>query len=105
MITAEFFRKKSVLIGFSIRGHADYSDGDDVVCASVSSAVQFTCNLITESFKIEADINVLNDKINLMLTSSPNRENAVKVIDALKTHLELLAQDYEGTIKITFSEV
>ena len=105
MVTAEFFTEKGEITGFSIHGHADYSDGDDIVCASVSSAVQFTCNLITECFKAEADVNVLNDKINLMLTSSQNRNSAVKVLDALKMHLGLLAEDYKGTIKITFSEV
>jgi len=106
MITAEFFRNKSEIIGFSIRGHADFSDsGDDVVCASVSSAVQFTANLITECFKAEADVNAVGDTVNLMLTGLPNRDNAIKVLDALKLHLELLAEDYEGTIKITFSEV
>ena len=106
MITAEFFKEKDELIGFSIRGHAGYSDdGNDIVCASVSSAIQFASNLITECFNTEASVSVVGETINLLLTGSNNRDSAVKVIEALHLHLNLLAEDYEGTIKITFSEV
>ena len=106
MITVEFFRNKSEIIGFRISGHAGYSvNGDDIVCASVSSADQFAANLITECFKTEADVNAVGETINLMLTGLENRDNAVKVLDALKLHLELLSEDYEKTIKITFLEV
>lgn len=105
MINAEFFSTGGKLIGFSIRGHAGYSDGDDIVCASVSSAVQFACNLITECFGNEANVTAAGDTINLLIKNTGDTENAVKVIDALRLHLSLIADDYDGTIKITFSEV
>ena len=55
MIFAEFFIKNSAYVGFKFKGHAGYDDfGNDIVCASVSSAVQLTANTITEFFGIDA---------------------------------------------------
>ncbi len=104
MITAEFYYKQSKLCGFMIKGHAGYAEnGNDIVCASVSSAVQLVCNIITESFKVNADIKVLIDKIQLILPFAD--ENSQKVLDGLYTHIKFLSEDYKGTIKITTSEV
>ena len=48
MIYAEFFTRQEKLYGFKISGHAGYADkGEDIVCASVSSAVQLVANTIT----------------------------------------------------------
>lgn len=104
MITAEFYTKQSKPYGFVIKGHAGYADmGDDIVCASVSSASQLVANTITEVLKIKAEVKVLNDKIRLKL---PDFDiNAVNLLEGLKLHLTVLSEDYEGTIKITTSEV
>ena len=104
MITAEFFTKQSKPCGFLIKGHAGYADnGNDIVCASVSSAIQLVANTITEVLKIRAEVKVLKDKIQLKL---PNLDvNAVNILEGLLLHLAVLSEDYEGTIKITTSEV
>ena len=53
MIVAKFFKSSRKFIGFQISGHAGFAEsGYDIVCASVSSAVQLTANNITEIFKI-----------------------------------------------------
>jgi len=104
MITAEFFKKQGTLIGFQIKGHADFSDeGNDIVCASVSSAVQLVANTITDCFMIKAKVKVLNDKIQLQLPQTDL--NAVKMLEGLLLHLTVISEDYEGTIKIKTSEV
>ncbi len=104
MINAEFFKTNEKLIGFSIKGHAGYDDdGNDIVCASVSSAIQLVANTITECFKINAEVNVLKDKIQLRLPEID--DNAAKMLEGLFLHLTLLSEDYKGTIKITTSEV
>lgn len=104
MITAEFITKQSKPYGFLIKGHAGYDDnGKDIVCASVSSAVQLVANTITEVLKIKAEVKVLKDKIQFKL---PNPDvNAVNILEGLLLHLTVLSEDYEGTIKITTSEV
>ena len=104
MITAEFFIKQSELVGFVIKGHAGYAEsGNDIVCASVSSAVMLVANTITEVYNVNAEVKVLKDKIQLKLPV-PDK-NAVKMLEGLKLHLTALSEDYEGTIKITTSEV
>lgn len=108
MIHAEFYREKAGgrLLGFCIAGHAGYADeGEDVVCASVSSAVQFACNLITECFHQKAQVNAVGGSINLLLGEGEKRREAVQVIDALKLHLELIGEEYPDTIQSIITEV
>lgn len=104
MITAEFFKRNEKLCGFLVKGHSGFADsGEDIVCASVSSAVQMVTNTITECFKIKADVSVLNNKIQLVVPQTD--ENVEKILDGLYLHLTIISEDYEGTLKITTSEV
>lgn len=104
MIQAKFFESKGKLKGFSISGHSGYDEiGHDIVCASVSSAVQLTANTITEGFGVKAEVSVIGDNIRLEL-SQPNR-NAEVMLDMLKLHIELISEDFPQTIKINITEV
>ena len=105
MIRADFTRTEDKLTSFALRGHAGYDDfGKDIVCASVTSAVQLTANAITEVLKVKADVQVLDNQIRLKLPNDCPQE-AIHFMDALLLHLEILAEDYEGTIKVKVSEV
>ena len=105
MIQANFTKTEGKLTAFSLKGHAGYDDfGKDIVCASVTSAVQLTANAITEVLKVKADVQVLDNQIRLTLPKNPPQE-ALHFMDALMLHLEILAEDYEGTIKVKVSEV
>lgn len=104
MITAVFYKKDRKLSGFRVSGHAGYADyGYDIVCASVSSAVQLTANLITENFGISAKASAENDTVTLMVAETC--EEASKIIDGLRMHLELLSEEFENTIITKISEV
>jgi uncharacterized protein YsxB (DUF464 family) len=102
MVKAEFKKENSRLIGFKISGHAGYGDkGEDVVCAGVSSAVQLTANAITHFFDIEARIDLQENLIVLDLPSRfQNIEVGMRLIESLKSHLELLAEEFPGTVEI-----
>ncbi len=101
MIKAVFNRSGGELCGFSVSGHSGYSDpGSDIVCASVSSAVMFACNLITETFGIAADVNVGDDEISLKL-----RGEQSGVIDGLYDHLKAIGEEYPENITVKISEV
>ena len=103
MIKAKFFQTDGKLTGFEISGHAGFDlYGKDIVCASVSSAVQLTANGITEILGKKADISVGDNKVSLSLVDSFEED---KFLQALKFHLELLADDYPGTIHISCMEV
>ncbi|WMJ23063.1 ribosomal-processing cysteine protease Prp [Paludicola sp. MB14-C6] len=105
MIHAEFYLKDEVLIGFSVKGHAGYADfGLDIVCASVTSAVELTANAITEILKVPATVGVFENEIRLSLPDCDN-SSAVDFLKALRLHLELLSQDYKDHIRLTDLEV
>ena len=109
MITAVFYKKGRDFSGFRVSGHAGYADsGSDIVCASVSSAVQLTANLVTDYFKIKATAKAGKNVITLKIAKTCEeeaREIASVLIKGLKEHLELISQQYERTIKTKISEV
>ena len=105
MIIAEFFGTESEIMGFKISGHAGYDEhGRDIVCAAVSSAVQLTANMITEIFGYDAEVSAEGDTVILKTTYS-GEENLQKIFKGLLLQLECISQEFEGTIKIKFTEV
>lgn len=105
MINAVFYKQNGVYKGFKVSGHAGFADyGQDIVCASVTSALQCTANAVTEILKVDADVTVLDNEIKFLLPSVDN-SCAVAFIEAFYMHLELLSNDYNGTIKLINSEV
>ncbi|MBS1473488.1 ribosomal-processing cysteine protease Prp [Massiliimalia massiliensis] len=105
MVRAQFEKHQGAVCGFRISGHAGYGHaGEDIVCASVSSALQMTANGITEILGQEAEIEVLENEIHLRLVSCESKE-ALLFLQAFYLQLSLLAEDYPNTIKITDLEV
>ena len=101
MIQADFFKTGELLSGFSLSGHAGYDDyGHDIVCASV----QMTANALTEVLKLKADVSVGENVIQVKL-SKQDAQKGQSFLQALLLHLNILAEDYEGTIKVNLSEV
>ena len=104
MIYARFcLDEKSPFMGFEVTGHADWADrGEDVVCASVSSAVQLVCNTITDHFGVDADVRVSDGEICLYLPEGVKQEDpSSKLLDSFCTHLRYISDDYPGTIKVS----
>ncbi|MBR6102266.1 MAG: ribosomal-processing cysteine protease Prp [Ruminococcus sp.] len=106
MIRAEFYRDSSdKLKGFRVSGHAGYAEyGQDIACASVSSAVMLTANTVTEIFKIKARVTVEENDISL-LTEADENGDGDRLLLGLLTHLSLISDEFPGRIKITFTEV
>ena len=86
---------------FEVSGHAGYNQsGLDIVCAAVSSAVQLTVNAVTEVAGIKADVQVNEDTIILKLPEHCTSQICEILFSALYLHLNLLAKDYKGTIRV-----
>lgn len=91
--------------GFEISGHAGYGtaisdkEGNDIVCAAVSSCTMLVCNCITESFGENAEIEVGENRIALSFKAKPS-EAAVKLVSAFYEHLEEISKDYKN-VKLT----
>lgn len=104
MIQAVFERKNGRFCGVTVTGHAGYADaGEDIVCASVSSAVQMSANLITDSFGEKAGVSAADNVITVRLKEM--RGNGSAVLNGLCDHLRYLSEDYPGTITIEITEV
>ena len=86
--------------GFEISGHAGYgTEGNDIVCAAVSSCTMLVCNCVTENFGEKAEVTVEENRITLTLRDKPS-EAAVKLLSAFYEHLETLSEDYKN-VKLT----
>ncbi|WP_343252737.1 ribosomal-processing cysteine protease Prp [Ligaoa zhengdingensis] len=105
MITAKFRFEKGRCSAFAVSGHAMFADfGQDIVCASVSSALQLTVNGITEVLKLPADIWVAENEISLSL-SGQRYPAADPMLSAFYLQMQLLAEDYPNHIQLITSEV
>ena len=105
MIRAVFYRDSSDrLTGFSVSGHAGFGEyGQDIACASVSSAVMLTANTVTEAFGLKADVKVEENEISLKLEHTDDTGD--KLLLGLLTHLYFVSEEFQGRIGITFTEV
>jgi hypothetical protein len=102
MIKADFFfSKKGQISGFCIRGHAMYGDpGEDIVCASVSSAAYMTANTLTEIVKVKTAIEDANDGMMKIVVSTADRDRAKYFLEGLKLHITELAKMYPRNIRV-----
>ena len=102
MLKCVFLRKDGAFNGFRFSGHAGYGfEGNDIVCAAVSSAVMLTCNAITDSFGAKADVEVEENQITLLVKE--DSDVATKMISALYSHIEMMAKDYKK-VKLIIDE-
>ena len=107
MIEVKFTESGKAIAGFSVSGHAGYGDyGSDVVCASVTSAVQMAANGVTECCGVTADVRVEENEISLKLPKGSFGDQSVqRLLAALKLQLQVLCEDYPGTMDIVVLEV
>ncbi len=105
---ASFTQKSGMLISCTVKGHADYTEEDpsgQILCAAVSSAVQLTCNTLTECFGAAVTIteqpsesaeNTLGFRLD-----APDPVQS-ELLHGLLIHLQALSEDFEGlmTVKV-----
>ncbi len=105
MIRAIFYEdEKNFLNGFSVSGHASFSEyGKDIVCSAVSSCIQMCCNAITEILKEKVELSCREGKISLKVDS--NKKSIQDFLKALKLQLRLIEQQYPKNIKLNVVEV
>ena len=103
MIKAVFYRHNSdgraeALCGFSVSGHAGYgTEGNDIVCAAVSSAVMLVCNAVTDHLNASARVDVEENRITLTLKE--DNVPAQQLLEAFYGHMEIIAEEH-GRVKI-----
>ncbi len=106
MIKAKFFHSDGVPSGFHISGHAGYgTSGEDIVCASVSSAAYMVANTITEIMGVEADISVDDNGSMALNVTEKNAHKTKDILQGLELHLTELSKQYPKNVTITTTEV
>lgn len=106
MITVKIFKNNGLFKGFSVTDHSDYAqEGADIVCAAVSSSVQFAANGITEIAGAEADITVNEEDAEITLKTDCESDAAQAILGAFALHMEIMSGDYEENIKFCILEV
>ena len=98
MIKATFYRQKDGnLKGFEIEGHSGFAgEGQDIICASVSSAAYMTANTVTDVIFAKADIAVDDGYMSFILKDKI--KNSQVILEGFLLHVKTLASDYEDFV-------
>lgn len=108
MLKAVFYEAACEFRGFEISGHAGCGEaisdkeGNDIVCAAVSSCTMLVCNAITENFGADAEVTVEENRVKLWLREY--KVAAIRLLAAFHSHLESIAEDY-GNVKLTIEDL
>lgn len=107
MLKVVFYEAGCEYRGFEISGHAGYGEaisdkeGNDIVCAAISSCTMLVCNAITENFGADAEVTVEENRVRLWLREY--KVAAMKLLAAFYSHIEAISEDY-GNVKLTIIE-
>ena len=105
MIKVEFFGT-ALTTGFSISGHSGYAEeGEDIICAAVSSASYMTANTITEVLKVKPLELFVSDGNMCLKLDELSAHKCSDIMRGFVLHLSSLSEQYKQYIKVTISEV
>ena len=105
-LKAVFEQTDGLYTACRVSGHADYSDDDpsgQILCAAVSSAMQLTCNTLTECFHAQAEIMQTPDSgIQNMLSLRLCKPDSVQseILHGLLIHFQALSEDFSGLMTV-----
>ncbi|MBQ9907175.1 MAG: ribosomal-processing cysteine protease Prp [Oscillospiraceae bacterium] len=109
-LTASFTQKNGMLISCKVKGHAEYTEEDprgQILCAAVSSAVQLTCNTLTECFGAAVTVteqpsasaqNTLGFRLD-----APDPVQS-ELLHGLLIHMQALSEDFDGLLTVTLKQ-
>lgn len=107
-LRAVFEQQDGLYTGCSVSGHAVCEENDpsgQILCAAVSSAMQLTCNTLTECFGAKVTVTESpSDGAQNLLAFRLDQPDTVQseLLHGLLIHLQVLAEDYRGmmTVKV-----
>ena len=93
MIIITFFGE-DIISGFEVRGHAGFGEeGQDIICAAVSSAVYMTVNTVTDIYMIDPVLLEVEDGRLCMKLEEKDAEKCRDLILGFKLHVSEFARD------------
>lgn len=107
MISIDFYvRPEGEVVGFCSKGHAGYAaQGEDIVCAAVSSAVYMTANTITDVLGISPLVLYEDEGVMKLELGEKDAIVCRTIIQGLKLHLAGLEEQYAEHVKVSYMEV
>ena len=106
MTEVDFYTAKNgELLGFHVHGHSGYAEeGEDIVCAAVSSAVYMVINTVTDVMHIDADVEV-EDGDAVFRILSKYAAACRDILQGLKLHMLSLEEQYSNFVIVKYTEV
>jgi len=109
MIEVTFFTEGSRLTGFEVKGHSGLaSQGEDILCAAVTSAVRLTECAVNDILGLEASVRVKEESISLKLPGGlgeTNESTCQTLLTAMMVYFTDLREEYPDNIIVYDMEV
>ena len=106
MTTVTFHSEGSRVTGFEVQGHSGYApEGEDIVCAAVTSAVRLVECAVNDVLGLEAPVKVREKDASISLRlpnglGQTNESTCQTLLVALMVHLVQLAEEYPDNITV-----
>jgi len=106
MTTVAFHLEGSRIVGFEVKGHSGYADeGNDIVCAAVTSAVRLCECAINDVLGLEASVKVRQKDASISLKlpgglGQTNESTCQALLTALMVYLTELHEEYPENISV-----
>lgn len=106
MTTVTFHSEGSRIEGFEVKGHSGYAlEGEDIVCAAITSAVRLTECAVNDVLGLEAPVKVREKEASISLKlpaglGEINESTCQTLMAALMVYLVQLAEEYPEFISI-----
>lgn len=99
-ITFSFFGKQ--IHSVDLRGHAGYAaEGEDIVCAAISSAVMLTHALLYDVQKLPVDTVIEDDGAHIRITlPAEQADEGQQGLQALRLHFKELQENYSDYMNV-----
>ena len=110
MTTAEFHTEGRRITGFTVRGHSGYApEGEDIVCAAVTSAVGLVECAVNDVLGLEASVKVREKDASIRLKipgglSAENEAVCQTLLAALMVHFASLHEEYPDNLTVLEEE-
>jgi len=106
MTSLRVFCKDKLFTGFECEGHSGYGEaGSDIVCAAISTAVQFCINCGETIDRVPMQLTVDEDRALIRCISDKPNEQFSKHIEVLVALGESIADEYAMYFNLEIMEV
>ena len=106
MTTVTFHSEGSRLVSFEVKGHSGYApEGEDIVCAAVTSAVRLIECAVNDVLGLEAAVKVREQDASISLKlpnglGQTNESTCQTLMAALMVHFVQLVEEYPDNLTV-----